>query len=164
MRPEKCLLLITRLSKGSRSLNNKTLQTISFVVLCPGACVCSSLSCTQLFATPWAAAHQAPLSMRFSRQEYWSGLTIPLPQGIFPTQGSNLGLLHCRQILYHLSHRGSPGAYDCPKLNTQVESTLSEGSFYQVNIPDKVIHTYLSSEPSDTIFPCVLHCLALFVP
>ena len=31
-----------------------------------------------------------------------------LLQGIFPTQGSNLGLLHCRQILYHLSHRGSP--------------------------------------------------------
>ena len=30
-----------------------------------------------------------------------------LLQGIFPTQGSNLGLLHCRQILYHLSHQGS---------------------------------------------------------
>ena len=29
-------------------------------------------------------------------------------QGIFPTQGSNLGVLHCRQILYHLSHQGSP--------------------------------------------------------
>ena len=31
-----------------------------------------------------------------------------LLQGIFPTQGSNLGLLHCRQILYHLCHQGSP--------------------------------------------------------
>ena len=31
-----------------------------------------------------------------------------LLQGIFPTQGSNLGLLHCRRILYHLSHQGSP--------------------------------------------------------
>ena len=30
-----------------------------------------------------------------------------LLQGIFPAQGSNLGLLHCRQILYHLSHQGS---------------------------------------------------------
>ena len=29
-------------------------------------------------------------------------------QGIFPTQGSNLGLQHCKQILYHLSHQGSP--------------------------------------------------------
>ena len=32
-----------------------------------------------------------------------------LLQGIFPTQGSNPGLLHCRQTLYHLSHKGSPG-------------------------------------------------------
>ena len=32
-----------------------------------------------------------------------------LLQGIFPIQGSNLGLPHCRQILYHLSHQGSPG-------------------------------------------------------
>ena len=31
-----------------------------------------------------------------------------LLQGIFPTQGSNLGFLHCRHILYHLSHQGSP--------------------------------------------------------
>ena len=31
-----------------------------------------------------------------------------LLQGTFPTQGSNLGLMHCRQILYHLSHQGSP--------------------------------------------------------
>ena len=32
------------------------------------------LSCVQLFATPWSIAHQAPLSVGFSRQEYWSGL------------------------------------------------------------------------------------------
>ena len=35
------------------------------------------------------------------------GSLSPL-QGIFPTQGSNLGLLHCMWILYHLSHKGSP--------------------------------------------------------
>ena len=35
-----------------------------------------SLSCVQLFATPWTVAHQAPLSMRFSRQDYWNGLTF----------------------------------------------------------------------------------------
>ena len=50
----------------------------------------------------WTIACQAPLSMEFSRQEYWNGLHSLL-QGIFPTQGSNLGLLHCRQTLYHLS-------------------------------------------------------------
>ena len=38
-----------------------------------------SLSCVRLFATPWTAAHQAPPSMGFSRQEYWSGLPFPSP-------------------------------------------------------------------------------------
>ena len=38
-----------------------------------------SLSCAQLLATPWTAAHQAPLSMGFSRQEYWSGLPLWYP-------------------------------------------------------------------------------------
>ena len=65
-----------------------------------------SLSRVRLFATPWTVAHQAPPSMGFSRQEYWSGLPFPSP-GIFPTQGSNLGLPHCKQTLYHLSHQGS---------------------------------------------------------
>ena len=36
-----------------------------------------SLSCVPLFATPWTAAYQAPPSMGFSRQEYWSGLPLP---------------------------------------------------------------------------------------
>ena len=38
-----------------------------------------SLSCVRLLATPWTAAHQAPLSMGFSRQEYWSGVPLPSP-------------------------------------------------------------------------------------
>ena len=47
---------------------------------------------------------QAPLSMGFPKQEYWSGLLFPSPGEIFLTQRLNLGLLHCRQILYHQSH------------------------------------------------------------
>ena len=97
--------------------------------------------------TPWTVDRQAPLSMGFFRQEYWSGLPCPPPgdlpnpgikpgssamqvgslpaepqgkpkntgvgslsllQGIFPTQESNQGLLHCRQILHQLSLQGSP--------------------------------------------------------
>ena len=38
-----------------------------------------SLSCVWLLATPWTAAYQAPLSMGFSRQEYWSGVPLPSP-------------------------------------------------------------------------------------
>ena len=46
----------------------------------PGA---QSVSCVWLFATQWTAARQVPLSMEFSRQEYWSGLSFPTP-GDFP--------------------------------------------------------------------------------
>ena len=51
-----------------------------------------SLSHVQLFVTSWTVASQGPLSMEFSRQEYWSELPFPL-QGIFPIQGSNPGVL-----------------------------------------------------------------------
>ena len=63
-------------------------------------------SCPTL-CDPWTGACQASLSMEFSRQEYWSGLAFFL-QEIFSTQGLNPILLYCRQILYHLSHQGSP--------------------------------------------------------
>ena len=42
----------------------------------------SQFSCVQLFVTPWTVAHQAPLSMEFSRQEYWSGLPCPPPGNV----------------------------------------------------------------------------------
>ena len=45
-----------------------------------------TLSCVQLLVTPWAVAHQAPLSMGFSRQEYWSGLSFLSP-GHLPALG-----------------------------------------------------------------------------
>ena len=41
-----------------------------------------SLSRIQLLVTPWTVAHQAPPSMEFSRQEYWSGLPFPSPGGL----------------------------------------------------------------------------------
>ena len=37
------------------------------------------LSCVRLLASPWTAAYQAPPSMGFSRQEYWSGVPLPSP-------------------------------------------------------------------------------------
>ena len=75
----------------------------------PSLASCAVLSCSVVSdsATPWTAACQAPLSTGFSRQEYWSGLPCP-PQGIFPTQGLNPGLRHCRRILYQLSYREVP--------------------------------------------------------
>ena len=69
--------------------------------------ICIRSACVYVFShsvvsdsvTPWTRAHQAPITMEFSRQEYWSGLPFP-PPGIFPTQGSNPDLPHCRRILY----------------------------------------------------------------
>ena len=49
-------------------------------------CVLSHFSRVQLCATPWTVARQAPLSMGFSRQEYWSGLPCP-PPGDLPNPG-----------------------------------------------------------------------------
>ena len=48
------------------------------------------LSCVRLFATPWTVAYQASPSMRFSRQEYWSGLPFPSP-GDVPGPGIEPG-------------------------------------------------------------------------
>ena len=45
-----------------------------------------SLSRVRLFATPWTAAYQAPLSMGFSRQEFWSGLPLPSPNWLYPSK------------------------------------------------------------------------------
>ena len=60
---------------------------------------------------PWTVAPQAPLFMGFSKQEWNSSTGMgchALLQGIFPTQGSNLGLLHCRQILLLSEPPGKP--------------------------------------------------------
>ena len=54
------------------------------------------------------------MSMGFSRQEYWSGVPFSSP-GDLPTQGLNLGLLHCRWSLYPLSHQGSNSQNRCDK-------------------------------------------------
>ena len=55
-------------------------------ILCLYACVFSRFSHVRLFATPWTVACQFPLSMGFSRQEYWSGLTFP-SSGDLPNPG-----------------------------------------------------------------------------
>ena len=69
------------------------------------ACACLLLSHIQLPAIPWTVAHQGPLSLGFPRQEYWSGLPF-LPLGDLPNPGIKpaSSVLHCKQILYLMSH------------------------------------------------------------
>ena len=58
--------------------------------------------------TPWTIAHQAPLSIRFSRQEYWSELPGPPPgDPPRPRDPTHISCI-CRQGLYHSCHLGSP--------------------------------------------------------
>ena len=87
-------------SKGKESEKNRG------VCVCVCLCVCLVAKSCPTLASPWTVAHQDPLSMGFSRQEFWS--VLPCPPPIFPTQGSNPGLPHCGWILYQLSHKGSP--------------------------------------------------------
>ena len=67
-----------------------------------GLTLWKSLSRVWLFVTPWTIQ-----SMNSPGQNTGVG-SCSLLQGIFPTQGSNPGLLHCRWILHQLSHQGSP--------------------------------------------------------
>ena len=57
-----------------------------------------SLSCVRLFVTPWTAAHQAPPSMGFSRQEYWSG--VPLPSPCFDSKLPNFDVLYIKTSFF----------------------------------------------------------------
>ena len=87
-----------------------------FFCCCSGAQLCPTLCA--LPHTPWTAACQASLSFTISQwphglQSPWNSPgqhtgvgSLSLFQGIFPTQGSNPGLSHCRWILYHLSYQG----------------------------------------------------------
>ena len=71
-------------------------------------CCAYSLSCVWLSVIPWTVAHQAPLSMGILQAGILEWVARPSSRWIFPTQGLNPGLQHCRQILYHLSHQGNP--------------------------------------------------------
>ena len=74
------------------------------------ACLLSHFSCVPLFVT---ITRQAPLSMEFCKQEYWSGLLHPRSRSLHDP-GSNLSLLwhlHCRQILYNEATREAPGLW-----------------------------------------------------
>ena len=110
--------------------------------------------------TPWTVAHQAPLSMGFSRQEYWSGCSSLL-HGIFPTQGSNPRLLCCRQILRHLSHQGSPIGSALQNGTTTLEDSLA------VSYKAKhafTMHVYVGSVVSNSLWPQVQQPARLLCP
>ena len=106
-------------------------------------CVLSRFSHAQLFATLLTVAHQAPLSMGFFRQEYWSGLPSPSP-GNLPAQGSNLYfscLLPWQADSLPLSPPGSPcrtyfpvSSYILNSMLDIINFTFLRTKFYCFNI------------------------------
>ena len=90
---------------------NCLFSSVSLVCVCVCVCVCMYVcvcmhSVVSDSATPLTIAHRVPLSMAFSRQEYWVGCHFLL-QGTFLTQGSNLNLLHWQADSLPLSQMGS---------------------------------------------------------
>ena len=67
----------------------------------------SCISCVRLFESLWTVAHQALLSMGFSRQGYWSGLPC-FPPGILPNPGIKPAAPALQAESLPLSHQGSP--------------------------------------------------------
>ena len=68
-------------------------QKVKESVYNAGTCMLSHFSHVWLFVIPWTVAHQAPLSMEFSRQEYWSGLPFPSPGDLPDPDGTRVSCI-----------------------------------------------------------------------
>ena len=111
-------------------------------------------------ATCELGTYQAPRSMGFFRQEYWNGLPFPSP-GDLPDPG----LLHCRQILYQLNHKGNPNTQShvwlfCDPVDYSPPGSSLHG-ISQTRILEWVAISF-SPSPGDLPNPgsklCLLHC------
>ena len=101
-----------------------------------------SLSRVQFFATPWTVAHQAPLSMGSSRQEYWGGLPCPSP-GVFLTQGS-FTVWATREAQEYWSGWPIPSPGDLPIPGIKLGSPALQADSFPAELPGKP--TWVDSE------------------
>ena len=90
--------------QGGKHLSSSYVCVCAVTQLCPTLCI------------PWTVAHQAPLSMELSWQEYWSGMPFP-SSGDLLKPGIKPSILHCRQRLYHLIYLGSPFQFTWTPVN-----------------------------------------------
>ena len=97
--------------------------------------------------------------MGFPRQEYWSGLLFLL-QGLFPTQGSNMRLPHCRQILYHWVTReaqeywsGSPlpSPGDLPDPGIEPGSPASQADSLPAELPGQRVKSKVADSTGEVV-------------
>ena len=103
--------------------------------------------------TPWTAAYQAPPSMGFSRQEYWSG--VPLPSPLFQLASPKLVTLPCRALLTEIPVKAMAPTLlcSCPLLTMLVFPHVVMSGMSPV---------YWTSEYSTLCFPDLLLCLLLW--
>ena len=107
------------------------------VIISRNMYVLSHFSHVQPFATLWMVACQASLSMRFSKQEYWSELPLPSPVEL-PNSGIKLGLLHCRSDQISCSvvsdslrpHESQHARPPCPSQTPGVHSDSCPSSWW----------------------------------
>ena len=94
-RTRRAFCLPVFINKTPASMTFSELQSAEQLLVTEG---CSpSFTPVVLFVTPWTVSYQVPLSKKFPRKEYWSGLPF-LPPGVYLTQGSNPSVLHGKQI------------------------------------------------------------------
>ena len=87
-------------------LSSTQFSTVCIMCVCVCVCVFSCFSHIWLFAIPWTVARQAPLSLGFSRQEYWNALPCRSPDLPYPGIEPESPALQADSLL--LSHQGSP--------------------------------------------------------
>ena len=102
-----------------------------------GRCLAKGLWSYLPFVTPWTVACQVPPSMEFSRQEYWSEFSEALSDSEIKP-----GLLYCRQILYHLSHQGSPLITDLLSISVWFVSSLMLHLEHLISIVQSLSHVW----------------------
>ena len=109
------------------------------------ACIPNRVRCVRLFVTLWTVAHQAPLSMGFSRQEYWSGLPFP-PPGDLPNPGIEPMLPAAPALQADsspLSHQGRPKDTACVCAVAQSGPTLC--NLLDFSSPGSSVHGILQA-------------------
>ena len=140
-------------------ISSMHLKTLPAFTRCMHACMLSHCSHVQLCMTLWTVAHQAPLSMGFSRRVYWSGLPCPSP-GFTHYPVPKL-LLHIQVVATAASHfsvpnsvlicLGSKSLQSCPTLCTVARQAPVSMGLFQARILEWVAlpSSTGSSQPRD---------------
>ena len=152
----------TRLPRPWDSPGNNTGVGCHFLLQCMRV---KSLSRVRFLATSWAAAYQAPLSMGFSRQEYWSAVPLPSPDGLSEDSKYSFSCYpvgpHCLSILYvivcsYTSQTSNPSLHH-PASSLATASLLSIPLQFKLTSSCLITKSCLTQQPHG-LWPARLLC------